>query len=202
MLGRPDVEKALWLAGYRRPKTSAPSKAVVEENLEHARKIYQKRIEKNKALYPAIYEKVQTDAFREKYLEYMGEPWQLFYETTAQTCFERIRHLAWRVNEYRIETTRAPWKKLSDIYKLPPGRRREAIKKLATPSWSDQRAIQAVYRKRDDMNFEAGMGVWSVDHIYPLLSEHVCGLHVAENLQIITAKKNMQKQNKIIDEGI
>lgn len=37
---------------------------------------------------------------------------------------------------------------------------------------------------------------WSVDHIIPLNGKHVSGLHVPENLQVITLRGNRQKGNK------
>ena len=39
-----------------------------------------------------------------------------------------------------------------------------------------------------------------VDHIIPLQSPFVCGLHVEYNLQVITAKMNRSKGNKL--EGV
>ena len=38
---------------------------------------------------------------------------------------------------------------------------------------------------------------WEVDHIVPLQSKLVCGLHVHNNLQVITALENIKKHNKV-----
>ncbi len=66
--------------------------------------------------------------------------------------------------------------------------KRKASKLQATPAWSDLEKIKEIYN-----NCPVGH---HVDHIYPLISNWVCGLHVPENLQYLPAKENMRKGNR------
>ena len=65
---------------------------------------------------------------------------------------------------------------------------------LCTPVWADKAEISRVYRecKRRRKNGEDVV----VDHIVPLISKHVCGLHWHENLRIIHRLPNAKKSNK------
>ena len=68
--------------------------------------------------------------------------------------------------------------------------KRRAVKKQAIPKWADLDAIEQVYIEAHYFNMH-------VDHIYPLVSDIVCGLHVWENLQLLSKEDNSKKSNKV-----
>lgn len=72
---------------------------------------------------------------------------------------------------------------------------RKANKLSATPPWADLEAIRAVYVKAERMTQATGVP-HHVDHIVPLKSSLVCGLHVAANLQPLPASDNLAKGNR------
>lgn len=77
-------------------------------------------------------------------------------------------------------------------------RTREATKAKATPPWADLDAIKGMYELCGIFR-RAGLDL-HVDHIIPLKGRSVCGLHVAENLQLLHATANMQKKNRLVGE--
>lgn len=72
--------------------------------------------------------------------------------------------------------------------------RRRANKLMATPSWSNQLAIKALYKQAADA-IANGVNL-HVDHIVPLKSDTVCGLHCEANLQLLPASDNTSKGNR------
>ena len=68
--------------------------------------------------------------------------------------------------------------------------RRAAAKLRATPAWANQVAIVEFYAAASLTGLE-------VDHVVPLKSPHVCGLHTEYNLQLLTPKANKEKGNRI-----
>jgi len=73
--------------------------------------------------------------------------------------------------------------------------RRYAQKIQATPQWANDEIILEIYKECQRLSESTGIS-HNVDHIIPLLSERVCGLHCEDNLQIITRVENMKKSNK------
>ena len=73
-------------------------------------------------------------------------------------------------------------------------KRRAAIRQRMVP-WADQEAIAAIYEMAARLSRETGVR-HEVDHIIPLQGWLVSGLHVHQNLQIITRSQNRAKQNR------
>lgn len=72
---------------------------------------------------------------------------------------------------------------------------KRAKQKMATPKWANKRLIALVYRRAVKLDKTAG-SKWHVDHIIPLNSPLVCGLHVDANLQVIPEIENLRKNNR------
>lgn len=79
--------------------------------------------------------------------------------------------------------------------------KRRSLKLNATPKWSTDEfhslIISEAYELAALRSIKTSV-LWSVDHIIPLNSEVVCGLHVGNNLQVILASENSIKSNKYI----
>ncbi len=69
--------------------------------------------------------------------------------------------------------------------------KRRAAKLRATPKWADTAIIKAIYEKAARLGKE-------VDHIIPLRSPTVCGLHWEGNLQLLSSIENARKGNSYV----
>lgn len=71
----------------------------------------------------------------------------------------------------------------------------EANAKRATPGWSDQNLMAAFYSLARSRTNSTGIQ-WTVDHIVPLNSALVCGLHTEANMKLMTKSENSGKRNR------
>lgn len=76
---------------------------------------------------------------------------------------------------------------------------RRARRLQARPVWVDNDVMKSLYKISRTVTAKTGVQ-HHVDHYYPLTHEQICGLDVPWNLQIITAKENAAKGNKMPEE--
>lgn len=68
-------------------------------------------------------------------------------------------------------------------------KRKKAIAS-ATPAWAEATAIANMYEEARKRGLE-------VDHIVPILSPFVCGLHCMANLRLVSEVENKSKGNRL-----
>lgn len=106
-----------------------------------------------------------------------------------QWCDERVRTA---VREFREKM----YALRPDLARDEPRRtRRSCLIGSATPKWADRRAMDALYEEARRLTETTGIR-HEVDHIYPICSDTICGLHVHTNLRIVTRAVNAAKSNR------
>ena len=89
------------------------------------------------------------------------------------------------------------WKERNQVWVRADTKARRRKHREATPPWLTRKqksAIRQLYQIAITNSRITGEQ-YVVDHIYPLRSDAVCGLHVPWNLRIITQAENFQKSN-------
>jgi hypothetical protein len=92
---------------------------------------------------------------------------------------------------------RNTWKEANKLQVRADTKARRRKHREATPSWLTRKQkseIRHVYQAAITMTQATGEQ-YVVDHIYPLRSEAVCGLHVPWNLRVMTQDENLKKSN-------
>ena len=108
----------------------------------------------------------------------------------------RARTRAWAAsNPERKKLSDRRWAENNPDKVLANINKRRAIKMTAMPAWADDRMIKEVYRLAKERTKQTGIK-HHVDHVIPLNSPLVCGLHNEFNLAIVSAKENLKKGNR------
>lgn len=93
------------------------------------------------------------------------------------------------------------WKERNLVWVRADTKARRRKHREATPPWLSRQQksqIREMYKMAITMTKTTGEQ-YVVDHIVPLRSDAVCGLHVPWNLRVITQEENLKKSNKFVD---
>lgn len=149
-------------------------------------------------------------AWREANKERLAAKWRAWYETHKESERAKAR-LRGQVNKKRKNETHRAWGRAHPDRRLAYGRswtkrhpaekraakaRRRAAELRQLAEWADHEAIKAIYAEAIRLTRETGIK-HHVDHVIPLQGKLVWGLHVETNLQILTAKDNHKKGNRL-----
>lgn len=109
------------------------------------------------------------------------------------------KHAVWsKQNKGKVAEYKRKWKNDNKHNFVVGDYARRLRSKHATPKWTDDfdkfiiNEMYSLARLRSNLSNT----LWNVDHIVPIMSDVVCGLHCPENLQVIPAKYNIVKSNK------
>jgi len=130
----------------------------------------------------------QTEAVQDKKHE-----WYLRHkEQVIQAAATRPAHVK---QEYQ-----KAWKERNPLWVKADTKARRRKHRQATPPWLTQTQkaqIREMYKTAMTLTKLTGEQ-YVVDHIIPLRSDAVCGLHVPWNLRVITREENLAKSNKLV----
>jgi hypothetical protein len=110
-----------------------------------------------------------------------------YRKNAKRVCAQKRARYA--INPQKERDAAKRWNKLNLPRVLERNARRRALEKRATPKWANKQEMIRAYEKAAEMGL-------TVDHVVPLKSPLVCGLHCEANLELIPANDNFRKGNR------
>ena len=120
---------------------------------------------------------------------------QRYYEANKSDIIAKARATP---NELK-NAYRKKWKDGHPVQVLADNKVRRRKHRSATPPWitrQQKTEMRSIYQIAITMSQTTGER-YVVDHIWPLRSDFVCGLHVPWNLRVITQADNLLKSNNL-----
>ena len=110
--------------------------------------------------------------------------------------WKRAYYAVWdKVNAHKRASYLTKYRKAHPEKYSAQTAKRLAQKRRAMPVWATANKIAWFYAEARRLSESTGIK-HHVDHIVPLISKAVCGLHVEHNLQVVPGSVNTQKQNR------
>lgn len=134
--------------------------------------------------------------YNRKYRQENPEKFREWRKENPEKRRESVRKWA-KENLEKVRRKNRKWQKENSEKVTAISAKRRARKLQATPHWLTEyqyKQIELKYWISQFLTDYTGIQ-HHVDHIHPLQGENICGLHVPENLQILTAEENLRKSN-------
>lgn len=175
------------------------------ENIERYKEKDKERYLNNKDLYKKQSKERREKIGKEAIKKYNVNYWKKNKDKLSKKNKEwrkvnKEKYIAAQKNYYIknkeifYQNNRKKWLSNPEIV-LEACRRRTAKKLNAVPKWANMKLINEFYLIAKKLTEKTGIQ-HQVDHIVPLQSKLVCGLHVEHNLQVITQSENSSKGNR------
>jgi hypothetical protein len=175
------------LSEFHKGGTHPECKACVQKRNAAYRSLHSERLKLSKRAYrnsnkAKIAEKDRL--YREKNREVLREKDAAKHQRNKRERSDRMK--GWRAQNAHVVNALSQKAKAARLRAIPP--------------WADLEAIKAIYKEAQEVTTRTGVE-HHVDHIVPLQSAMVCGLHCEANLRVIPAAENQKKFNKL-DEAL
>jgi hypothetical protein len=122
-----------------------------------------------------------------------ANPEKLRAQKRKQRARDPLKMRKWSIeNPEKMQACRFNWQKANRDRITAKANERRAKKYRAMVVWANEFFIREIYHLAKLRTVYTGIK-WEVDHIIPMASKNVCGLHVEHNLQVIPQSVNRRK---------
>ena len=127
-----------------------------------------------------------------KKCQYASEEWRMYISQAMTGPGNPMFRDATRIS---VSKTGKEYRRAAPHKENEKSVRRKRALLRATPEWRDHEKVLQIYKEARRLTRKTGIP-HHVDHIVPLNSRLVCGLHNEFNLQILPATANLSKHNR------
>lgn len=182
---------------YNKEKSAQSAARWRKNNPEKYKEICSKSAKKRYKQNPDYFKR-RAKEWREKNIEVARNKSREFREKNPDYA-PSYNKAYYKENKEKIKINTKRWREANREKLLPFNaarvNRRNASKRNATPKWANQELIAKLYAEAAVMTAKTGV-TFHVDHIVPMQSKIVCGLHCESNLRVIPGKDNQSKGNR------